>query len=185
MALIHSKLSKKCQNYMNLTFLELLQTMLKIFAQQTMTKAFYFGVGPYALEQLIDSYKLFLSIFCLFVLDHYEKVPRMVKFLQRFTPFFRSGQDTPTIEATFEHKIRDLEMGCGYIIAQDEGNNTYSWGDNYAGQLGMGDDIHRDDPVLVKSLSSHQINQFSLGFQHCLFLNSHGHAYGMGKNNRF
>jgi hypothetical protein len=66
-------------------------------------------------------------------LDHYEKVPRMVKFLQRFTPFFRSGQDTPTIEATFEHKIRDLEMGCGYIIAQDEGNNTYSWGDNYAG----------------------------------------------------
>jgi len=62
-------------------------------------------------------------------------------------------------------------MGCGYITAQDINNNIYAWGDNYAGQLGTGDDIHRDDPTLVKSLADHRINQFSLGFQHCLFLN--------------
>ena len=49
-------------------------------------------------------------------------------------------------------------MGCGYITAQDKNNNIYAWGDNYAGQLGTGDDIHRDDPTLVKSLSDHRIN---------------------------
>jgi len=33
----------------------------------------------------------------------------------------------------------------------------FAWGDNYAGQLGTGDDIHRDEPNLIKSLSELRI----------------------------
>jgi len=90
-------------------------------------------------------------------LEHYEKVPRLVRFLQRYSPFFRGGIDSPMIEATFQHKIEDLQMGCGYLFARDESHNCYAWGDNYSGQLGTGDDIHRDDPTLIKSLSGHDV----------------------------
>ena len=118
-------------------------------------------------------------------MEHYEKVPRIVRFLQRWTPFFNAGIDSPQIEATFAHKIVDLQMGCGYLLARDDNHNAYAWGDNYAGQLGTGDDVHRDDPTLIKSLAGHDIIQSSLGFQHCMFLTAEGLAFGMGKNNRF
>ena len=55
-------------------------------------------------------------------------------------------------------------MGCGYIMCQDSNANVFGWGDNYAGQLGTGDDIHRDDPTLMKSLAELKINQMSCGF---------------------
>ncbi len=40
----------------------------------------------------------------------------------------------------------------------------FSWGDNYAGQLGTLDDIHRDEPTLIKSLAEIKIENYSLGF---------------------
>jgi alpha-tubulin suppressor-like RCC1 family protein len=61
----------------------------------------------------------------------------------------------------------------------------FGWGDNYAGQLGTGDDIHRDEPHLIKSLSEFKIKQYSCGFQHGMFLTQDGDVYGLGKNNRF
>jgi len=35
------------------------------------------------------------------------------------------------------------------------------WGDNYAGQLGQNDEIHRDHPVLVKSMLERKIVDIS------------------------
>lgn len=55
-------------------------------------------------------------------------------------------------------------MGCGYLTAMDDQNNLYSWGDNYAGQLGQKDDIHREKPTFIKSLADVNIKSFSLGF---------------------
>jgi hypothetical protein len=66
-------------------------------------------------------------------LDHYEKVPRLVRGIQKYTPFFKSGKDSPIIEAEFEHGLREIKMGCGYLIAQDKHFNLFGWGDNYAG----------------------------------------------------
>ena len=57
-------------------------------------------------------------------------------------------------------------MGCGYITAIDRRNNVFSWGDNYAGQLGLHDDIHREEPTLNKVLADIRIKSMSLGFQH-------------------
>jgi alpha-tubulin suppressor-like RCC1 family protein len=76
-------------------------------------------------------------------------------------------------------------MGCGFVNVVDENNRVFSWGDNYGGQLGTKDDIHREDPFLMKSLGDVTIKQVSLGFQHGLYLTDEGQVYGVGKNNRF
>ena len=102
-----------------------------------------------------------------------------------FTPFFKSGVDTPTIEGTFEYPVSHVKLGTGYITIVDDKNNVYSWGDNYAGQLGTHDDIHREEPTLVKSLAEVDVKHLSLGFQHQCFLDTEGRPYGLGKNTRF
>jgi len=102
---------------------------------------------------------------------HFVPLPRdlrtssaTVRFLQKVSPIFGSGKDQPSLEAEFSHQIKDLKLGCGFVTALDTRNNVLAWGDNYAGQLGTGDDIHRDSPVLVKSLAEMNVTQLSLGF---------------------
>ena len=55
-------------------------------------------------------------------------------------------------------------MGCGYLNVIDKYNRVFAWGDNYGGQLGTKDDIHREEPFLIKSLGEFYIKQMSLGF---------------------
>lgn len=55
-------------------------------------------------------------------------------------------------------------MGCAFINVVDRHNRVFAWGDNYGGQLGTKDDIHREDPFLMKALSEEVITQISLGF---------------------
>ena len=50
-------------------------------------------------------------------LDHYEKLPTIVRGVQKFTPFFKSGIEEPIVEATFANGISNLKMGCGYLMA--------------------------------------------------------------------
>ena len=76
-------------------------------------------------------------------------------------------------------------MGAGFINVVDQTNKVWAWGDNYGGQLGTKDDIHREEPCLMKSLAEHKIIQVSLGFQHGLYLSEEGKVFGVGKNNRF
>ena len=74
-------------------------------------------------------------------------------------------------------------MGCGYIVAL--GDYVYTWGDNYAGQLGHLDDVHRQNPTIVKHFTQMNIVKASCGYHHNLFLNDKGVVYGTGKNNRY
>lgn len=62
------------------------------------------------------------------------------------------------VESQFQHGVKNIQLGTGYIVAQDQNNNMFAWGDNYAGQLGTRDDIHRDEPTLIKSLAEVQID---------------------------
>ena len=96
----------------------------------------------------------------------FEKLPRLVKGIQSATPFFKSGIEIPRVEATFEYPVAHMQLGTGYITVVDDKNHIYSWGDNYAGQLGTNDDIHREEPTFVKSLSEIEVKSLSLGFQH-------------------
>lgn len=65
-------------------------------------------------------------------------------------PLFKYGTKEPIVEATFgKGHIAEVGLGCGYISIVDDQSRVFSWGDNYAGQLGTGDDVHRDTPHLV------------------------------------
>lgn len=76
-------------------------------------------------------------------------------------------------------------MGWGFLGVIDFSDRLYMWGDNYWGQLGLGDEVHRDDPIAIKSLYQSRVKAISLGFQHTLILDENGKVYGVGKNNKF
>lgn len=63
-----------------------------------------------------------------------------------------------------------MAMGCGFLNVVDNYNRVFSWGDNYGGQLGTKDDVHREEPCLIKALTEEYVVQVSLGFQHGLYL---------------
>ena len=54
-------------------------------------------------------------------IEHYEKLPRFVRGLQKYTMVFKNGTKIPVIAAGFpKGDIRDLGLGCGYLSVADE-----------------------------------------------------------------
>ena len=66
-------------------------------------------------------------------IEMFERMPKLIRSVQRYTPFLRSGIDAPKVEATFEYPVKHIKLGTGYITVVDEKKHIYSWGDNYAG----------------------------------------------------
>ena len=88
-------------------------------------------------------------------IEHYEKFPFFIRSIQKYTPFFKNGLINPRVEETFDSNVDIVSMGAGFINVVDQTNKVWAWGDNYGGQLGTKDDIHREEPCLVKSLAEH------------------------------
>ena len=66
-------------------------------------------------------------------IEHYEKLPRTVRTIQRWTPFFKNGTLEPRVETTFpKGRISHIGLGCGYVSVIDEHGRVLTWGDNYA-----------------------------------------------------
>lgn len=64
-------------------------------------------------------------------------------------------------------------------------NRLYSWGDNFAGQLGNGTQVSSTRPVAVDMsgvLSGQTISAITVGGAHCLVLTTAGRVYGWGYN---
>ena len=56
-------------------------------------------------------------------IEHYESATRLIKAIQKYTPFFKPGFDYPKVEANFEDQnIEIVEMGCGFISVVDSLN---------------------------------------------------------------
>lgn len=68
-------------------------------------------------------------------LEHYEKFPRLLRAIQKYTPFFKNGLDQPRGEASFINPIYKAALGCGYISVIDGTHKVLTWGDNYAVRL--------------------------------------------------
>jgi alpha-tubulin suppressor-like RCC1 family protein len=90
-------------------------------------------------------------------IEHYEKFPLFIKSIQKYTPFFKSGHFNPRVEAEFDEEIVELQMGCGFVSVIDSNKKAWTWGDNYGSQLGTKDDVHREDPCIIKSMVEHDI----------------------------
>ncbi len=86
------------------------------------------------------------------------------------------------VEALDDANIVLIENGNGASYAVDDLGTLYAWGQNSNGQLGLGDEDHRDVPTEVAALSDETIVAVSSGTSHTLVLTADGDVYGFGSN---
>lgn len=73
-----------------------------------------------------------------------------------------------------------LAAGRAHVLAVDNNGNVRSWGANYDGQLGLGDQVAHPLPALVQGLP--RISSVAAGLQHSLALGADGSVWAWGDN---
>jgi alpha-tubulin suppressor-like RCC1 family protein len=76
--------------------------------------------------------------------------------------------------------IKSIAAGCQYGIVLDDSGNVWSFGANYHGQLGQGDESDKWEPIKIQALQD--VVQISAGFCHNLILDSLGCVWSFGYN---
>ena len=83
-------------------------------------------------------------------------------------------------------RIRSINAGPDYNMAVTHGGDMYSWGLNYAGQLGVGDKKSRIVPTLNlpmrEDVKNGRVVKLACGLHHALALTSTGRVYAWGGN---
>jgi alpha-tubulin suppressor-like RCC1 family protein len=79
-----------------------------------------------------------------------------------------------------EITIIEISAGTYHSLFLTNGGNVYSCGYNNYGQLGLGNNVHKNRPTLIHNLNN--IGKISCGFFHSLFLNNDGNVYSCGYN---
>jgi alpha-tubulin suppressor-like RCC1 family protein/tRNA A-37 threonylcarbamoyl transferase component Bud32 len=83
---------------------------------------------------------------------------------------------------------RVVMISCGWrhSMALTECGHVYSWGENYCGQLGIGNTVNSNEPKFVAVIDENKHNVFiekiSCGSEHSLLLSSDGNIYAFGRN---
>lgn len=77
--------------------------------------------------------------------------------------------------------IIQISAGHHHSLLLSNKGQVYSFGNNIYGQLGLGDNINRLNPILIMGLEN--IVQISAGDGHSLALNNKEEVYGFGCNN--
>jgi myosin heavy subunit len=93
----------------------------------------------------------------------------------------------PTIlNALTKFRMRHVGSGTDYCVVVSHSGDLYSWGENYSGQLGLGDTKARFVPTLIPSLREDKrhgrIVGISCGHLHVLAQTSTGKLYAWGGN---
>lgn len=76
--------------------------------------------------------------------------------------------------------VVSIDAGSAHSIALKSDGTVWTWGANYAGQLGHGTTIERSVPVQVPNLTN--VISISAGFTHSLALKSDGTVWSWGNN---
>ena len=74
-----------------------------------------------------------------------------------------------------------IEHGNGVSFAISDTGDLYGWGQNTSGQLGLGDEDNRYEPVKI-DVDGKTVVSVSSGTSHTLVLTSDGSVYGFGAN---
>lgn len=72
-------------------------------------------------------------------------------------------------------------VACHSVLITEEGK-TMTWGRNDKGQLGHGDLVRRDDPLVVEALKNETVISAACGRSHTLFIDERGDVYSCGEN---
>ena len=76
------------------------------------------------------------------------------------------------------NSIMQVAEGGNCLAILTTGGQLYTVGNNYRGQLGLGDSVSRTEPTLVEGFDN--IIQVACGSYHTLFLTDDGRVYGFG-----
>ncbi|MFA4987322.1 MAG: hypothetical protein WC712_12110 [Candidatus Brocadiia bacterium] len=91
--------------------------------------------------------------------------------------------NTPQLVATLSDKgVIRVASGGGTCLALCADGSVYGWGWNQYGELGLGDNDHRESPVLLSWFSGIDIVDIVAGYQSSFFVASDGAIYGCGYN---
>lgn len=77
-----------------------------------------------------------------------------------------------------------ISIACGveFTVITLVGGNCYSWGVNSCGQLGLGDQITRLRPELIRNLKVIKAKKVSCGAKHSIVISPIGIVFGFGSN---
>lgn len=87
-------------------------------------------------------------------------------------------------EVELEANIISVKVGLEHCLALSAMGLVFNWGGNAYGQLGIGDRVGKQTPVLLESLKNIFIVQIAAGAHHSLALSDDGRAFGWGSNVR-
>ncbi|XP_069950165.1 E3 ubiquitin-protein ligase MYCBP2 isoform X3 [Cherax quadricarinatus] len=75
-----------------------------------------------------------------------------------------------------------IQVTCGlhHSVVLCANGETYTWGSNSYGQLGVGDLISRGSPVMIRLPPNVRVTQVAAGSNHTVFLTSNGQIYSCG-----
>jgi alpha-tubulin suppressor-like RCC1 family protein len=80
-------------------------------------------------------------------------------------------------------RIKAISCGSAHILALGEDGNVYAWGDNSAGQLGVGDSVAREGATLtpVRGISA-RATAVGAGARHSVVVTAEGRALSFGSD---
>jgi alpha-tubulin suppressor-like RCC1 family protein len=76
--------------------------------------------------------------------------------------------------------IKSISTGYMFGIVLDDSGSLWSFGGNFYGQLGLGDNTNRHSPCKIEGIPP--VVQVSCGYHHSLILDSHGGVLSFGYN---
>lgn len=80
------------------------------------------------------------------------------------------------------NKIKFIDAGgWDYSLALDVDGNAWGWGDNYFGQLGIGNNTAQSQLVKISAFSNN-VKAVAAGWMHALILKNDGTVWAMGRN---
>ena len=91
----------------------------------------------------------------------------------------KNSKKSNIVELTFSTKTKRIS-GSGGILAIDEYDNLWAWGNNYYGQLGDGTTTQKLSPVQIKSGT--KFKQIAVGDSHSLTIDEEGNLWTCGNN---
>ena len=78
--------------------------------------------------------------------------------------------------------VEFFDCGANHTICKTLQNEVYSWGNNYYGQLGLGNNDNQNIPILCSSLSNEDIVDIKCGSFHVLVLTANQEVFSCGSN---
>eukprot|EP00958_Prasinococcus_capsulatus_P017762 scaffold2033_cov367-Prasinococcus_capsulatus_cf.AAC.7 len=86
------------------------------------------------------------------------------------------------VEFLRDKQMRQVAHGYNHVLALDEDGTVYAWGNNYHGQLGLGDSKDRTKPVAITTFGGTRVVHIAATMQSSFAITAAGSVYGWGYN---